>query len=125
GEGWGKGREKTVEGLPRLLDTLFCKRPHFRGNIETIGGSHDHLLLWIGVGCYAVKACDLLKYQQPKRPLAPAQNGGLSGIGPSSVGAALYQKSRGREPRCVSSTSANARSRSGRISEIRASIFPR
>jgi len=29
--------------------------------------------LWIGVDCYAVKACDLLKYQQPKRPLAPAQ----------------------------------------------------
>jgi hypothetical protein len=66
-------RNKTVESLPRLLDTLFRKRAHFRGNIETIGGGHSHLLLWTGVDCYAVKACDLLNYQPPKRPLAPTQ----------------------------------------------------
>ena len=70
---WCAAEIKTVESLPRLLDTLFRKRPHFRRNIETIGGGHSHLLLWIGVDCYAVKACDLLKYQQPKRPSAPAQ----------------------------------------------------
>jgi hypothetical protein len=29
--------------------------------------------LWTGVDCYAVKACDLLNYQPPKRPLAPTQ----------------------------------------------------
>src|SRR5262245_1628600 len=35
---------KAVESLPRLLDALFGKRPHFRGNIETIARGHSRLL---------------------------------------------------------------------------------
>jgi hypothetical protein len=35
-------RNKAVEGLSCLLDALFGKRAHFRGDLETIAGSHDH-----------------------------------------------------------------------------------
>src|SRR5215475_9813821 len=35
---------KAVESLPRLLDALFGKRLHVRGNIETIARGHSRLL---------------------------------------------------------------------------------
>src|SRR5262249_31614124 len=77
---------KAVEGLPRLVDALFGKRPHFRGNIETIVGGHTHLLC--GVGCYAGEARNLLKYQRPNRPSAPARTK-VCGSGPSTLRTAL------------------------------------
>jgi hypothetical protein len=38
-------RNEAVEGLPRLLDAPFGKRPQFRGNLETVAGGHGHLLV--------------------------------------------------------------------------------
>jgi hypothetical protein len=39
------GGNEPVKGVLRLLDTLFRKCPHLRGNIEAIGGGHSRLLL--------------------------------------------------------------------------------
>src|SRR3982074_2385208 len=52
-----RGNE-AVESLSRLLDALFGKRSHFGGNLETIWGSHAHLLLWPGKGslCWLLRA---------------------------------------------------------------------
>src|SRR5262249_46535367 len=77
---------KAVESLPRLLNALFGKRPHFRGDIETIVGGHTHLLC--GVGCCVGEARNLLKSQRPNRPSAPARTK-VCGTGSSTLRTAL------------------------------------